>query len=308
MSGERASEERAAEAVLLELERVAGSADTAVTAPDDEVAEVLRRLYLETLGLLGATALPVEPPPELRARLLAGLTGDETQEVEPLAPPVPVPAPPRQAPAPPPPEPLAREIPLRGAAARRPRGRRRLWAATAFLGLAAAALAVWAAYLQSELDATAACLQRAEAHAESAARAHREELAAARGETAESGRRLALVTAPGAAVFSLRPPPGARQPSARATLFVAPDRKRWLLEARNLAPEPPAQDYQLWFVVDGIPLRGEVFEVRPGQTPRLTGEDLPPRTAAVWITLERQGGAPAPSAPMLLAAESSIRL
>lgn len=106
MNDERQSENLAAQVVLDELARAASPEDTAVVPPDDEVAEVLGRLYLEAFGLLAYGAEPAAAPEGTRGALLARLSGEETQEVEPVAGPrAEVPAPPvpeRPAPAPPP--------------------------------------------------------------------------------------------------------------------------------------------------------------------------------------------------------------
>ena len=47
--------------------------------PSDEGMATAARLYVETLGLLPYSLAPAEVPSNLRARLLATLTGDETQ-------------------------------------------------------------------------------------------------------------------------------------------------------------------------------------------------------------------------------------
>jgi hypothetical protein len=306
---ERDHEEAAAEAVLAELARTEGAPPPeAAAGGDDEVAEVLRRLYLEGFGLLAYEAAPVAPPAGAKERLLARVTGDETQEVEPLEAPAPavepVIAPPaRVLPIAPRPEPAEERVVA-------PPPRRRRWptALAALFALAAIGLGLWAAFLQSELAATRSLLAATQGALADSDRVRREEVAAARAESAALEERLTFVTAPALAVYTLRPPSDGRQPVARATLYVAPDRRRWRLEARGLAPEPDHQDYQLWFIVDGIPQSGGVFDAAPSRVAELADTDLPPGTTAVAITLERKGGAPGPTTPILLVADRSVQL
>lgn len=319
MSPQRDHEEAAAGRVLAEL--AGGAEDTAPGVVEDEVSEVLRRLYVEGFGLLAYDAEPVAPRPELRSRLLAGVAGDETQEVEPIvapaaapAPaPAPAPVPELDAPAatPPRPAPVAeRMAAAKGARSAPSPVRRRRWpAALAVLfALAAAGLGFWAAYLQSELDSERARARRSASEVALAETGRRQELAAARAALAELERRFAFVTAPAVTVFALRPPALAGQPAARAALYVAADRRHWQLEARGLRPDPASQDYQIWFVVDGIPRSGGVFDAPAGRSAVLADDDLPAGTTAVWLSLERKGGTPAPTTPILLIAERGVQL
>lgn len=321
MSLERDHEAAAAARVLAEL--TGGAEETAPGLVEDEVAEVLRRLYLEGFGLLGYESEPIAARPELKARLLAAVAGDETQEVEPVLAPAAAPEPPlrrtepaaepAEAPAPPPtvpapvratptPEPAR---PAAAAARRAPgRGPRRWVGVLALLfALATVGLGLFAAYLQSELDSARARLRRAEGERAEAASRSQQELAAVRAELAELERRHGFATAPGVNVLTLRPPVGSGQPGARATFWIAADRRRWQLEASGLAPAPADRDYQVWFVVDGIPRRAGVFAARAGRPAVVADDDLPAGTTSVWITLERKGGAPAPSTSVLLVAE-----
>ena len=86
MSHELEQEDLSALGVLEDLAHGAGQEDTAPVEPPpaDEAAEVLRRLYVEGLGLLAYDLLPAQPQPGTRATVLAHLIGDETQEVSPL--------------------------------------------------------------------------------------------------------------------------------------------------------------------------------------------------------------------------------
>lgn len=299
MSRELDFETTAAEWVLSDF--AGGSEDTAPGVADDEVAEVLKRLYVEGFGMLGYDVEPEQPAAELRARLLAGLAGDETQEVETVV----------SRPAAPPAMDLSATRAPRPAASRPAvPARRSRWpgALAALFALGAAGLGFWGVYLQSELDSTRSRLRRLEADQAQSETQRQQEIAAARAALDELRGRYALVTAPAVVLYSLRPAPPALQPAARATLYVAPDRRRWQLEARGLRPESPTQDYQLWFLVDGVARRGGVFDAVAGQPTLVTGQGFPAGTTAVSITLERKGGASIPSGPDLLLAERPVQL
>lgn len=325
MSAEREPEDLAAFGVLEQLVHAPGGERGDDTAPvdalgDDEAFDVLRRLYLESAGLLAYELDPVPPASRIRGSLLASLAGDETQEVTPLlvaasAAPVGLAPAPRQAPEATEPAPAPVRLPTRSAStpgldprAARPRPRRWPVALAALFALAAIALGLWVAQLDSEVAYRDAQIRRLEAELTRTAGAEKE-LAAARQELARLEDRLTFVTAPSTTVFALRPPAeGARQPLARGHLFLAANRRDWRLEVRGLAPEPEAQDYQLWFIVDGLPLSGGVFDARLGRVAELTDDDMPARATAIAITLERKGGVRSPTSPILLIADSSVRL
>lgn len=358
MSDEREPEDLAVFGVLEELVH-AGTAergdDTAPVSPlagDEEAFETLRRLYLESAGLLAYELAPVEPSAGFRERLLMQVAGDETQEVPTLAPltrPAPpspgsAPAPPLPAPPPVAPPPAARpettaqrrdpvppapaaavaevtqpafipaaatpekRAPYRESGARR--SRRSVWpmVLAALFALAAIGLGLWVAQLDSEVAYRDTQVRRLEGELAKAAAAE-SELAAAKERIARLEARLTFVTAPSTTVFALQPPVGdARQPLARGHLFVAANRRDWRLEVRGLAPDAEAQDYQLWFIVDGLPMSGGVFDARRGEVAELVDTGMPAGASAVAITLERKGGVPAPTTPILLIAEGSVRI
>ena len=336
MSDEIDQEDLSALGVLEDLAHGGGQEDTAPVDPPtaDEAVEVLRRLYLESLGLLAYELPPARPQPGTRATLLAHLIGDETQEISPLSigadhaavAPVPL-APPaglpgraaKDAAAPPAAEPIREteperspSAPLTGAvqqresAARKP-ARRSRWPAilATVFALAAVGLGGWVAKLQSEIayrDTQIRGLGTRLAEADRLAG----ELGVAKADLAALERRFAFVTAPATTVYALRPPAtGSSQPTARGHLFVAPDRRHWQLEVRGLAPEPEPQDYQLWFIVDGLPLSGGVFDAKAGMTALLADSSLPAGTTAIAVTLERKGGTASPTSQILLTADSS---
>jgi hypothetical protein len=111
---------------------------------------------------------------------------------------------------------------------------------------------------------------------------------------------FALVTAPAVTVSPLHP---VGEPSrARGMLFVAPDHQHWYMAVHDLPPAAPGRDYQLWWVADGGTFSGGTFDTRPGETMELSSETMPANTRDVLITLEAEGGAPAPTGPQVLRA------
>jgi hypothetical protein len=327
VSGVSDSESLAVEQVLDELARAASPDDTAAAPPEDEVAEVLERLYLEVLGLVGASVEPLEPPAGARAALLARLGGDETQEVEPVAAPVseptsePVrdgaPAAAAEPTAPPAPEPAAAppvtqrraaSAPERSRGAARPARRRGLGLLAALLALLALGAGAAAAYFYSELESAAARLRRLERERGEAVDRGKAEAAALAESLAELERHHEFVTAPAVTVFALRPPGGAPQPLARGALWLAPDRQRWLLDLRGLAPAPPGRDYQLWFLLEGASRPAGVVPVAAGGGAILESSGFPATATGVALTLERAGGAALASGPPILLGTSPVRL
>ncbi len=312
-------EETATLAVLAELGRAPGAENTRVISAEDEVEEVLRRLNLEALGLL-AWGLEAEAPnPEIRQKLLSRL-GDDTQEVAPVREPVgssetanaaAAPAESDQRAAAPadaevrPAAPIV-AFPQGGAAARRRSPWPKLLAAV--FALAAAGLGFWAAWLSSELGSSRARIARIEGELARIEREHVVERTALASSLAAAESRFQLATAPGATLFALRPAAGSRQPLAKGALMVAADHQHWQLEIHGLEPEPADRDYQLWFMVDGLPLSGGVFEGRHDGAATLADARMPAGTTAVAVTLERRGGVPAPTTPILLAGDRPVTL
>jgi hypothetical protein len=336
-------EETAALAVLAELGRQPGSEDTRVTSAEDEVEDVLRRLDLEAIGLLAYGLEPVAPRPAVREELLARLSGDTTQEVAPVAPAADVAPAPAQAqdaaaeqgaskpkasapgagrPAAIWPE-LAAEkntdsprptapAPVVGiaerAAARRPRGAAARWLAAVF-ALAAVGAGGWGIWLSSELSSDRARLARLERDLAQTREQGDVRSGALAARLAELEQRAEFVSGPAALVFALRPPASSPQPLARAKLWVAGDHQHWQLDAAGLAACPDGREYQVWFLVDGVPINGGTFKVEKGQRMSSLGSArMPAGTNGVSITLERAGGVPVPNGPVLLLADQAVEL
>lgn len=183
------------------------------------------------------------------------------------------------------------------------RSRGRLWLVPA---LAAGLVAALAGLLlvRSERDAA-----RREAQAqEAAAREARDTAQNAAAEAAALRERLAgevafreLVSQPETRVVSLAGLPAA--PAARARMVWHAGRGEGVLVASGLAPVPPGKTYELWIIARAAPVPAGVFQVdAQGRAVfRLApGLDLAGvRTFAV--TVEPEGGTPAPTGPMVLA-------
>lgn len=308
MSPEIDPEETATLAVLAELGRIPGSDDTRVISGEDEVVDVLRRLDLEAIGLL-AYGLDVSPAPaHLRTQLLERLAADETQDVgqaaraaitagrEPEAPPV------------------AEVRTLPGAGGPVAWGgsgavRRRSWAPAlaAVFALLAIGAGLGAFWLASELSSAQARLARLESEVtriEAASAAERE---ATQARLAAYERQRDFVTSRAALVFDLRPTAGGSQPTARGRLWVAADHQHWQLDVAGLAPAPAGREYQLWFLVDGVPTSGGTFAVEAGRGV-LASAQMPAGTTGAVVTLERTGGVATPTTPRLLLAERAVDL
>lgn len=287
----------AALAVLDGLGRVGGPDETSVPEAEDDVERLLRRLYLETTGLLPYALEPEPVEASLRGRILTSIVGDLTQEVPVL--PVDEPAVllpvetglPARVEAP----------PFRVARAASPSRWPRRLALAAGIALVAG-LGLWIAFLRSEVRAGEARLAWAEREWKASAEA-------SRGALAELTERFARVTAPAVTIFPLHCPTG-RGPAANARVYVyvPPDRREWELAAHGLTPEPPGRDYQVWFLVGDRPMNGGCFNVRDGRVVLSMPERAPAGATGVAVTIEPKGGSPRPTGEMVLVAHEPIRL
>ena len=89
-------------------------------------------------------------------------------------------------------------------------------------------------------------------------------------------------------------------PDARARVFLAAGGRRAVLVADALPELPAGRVYQLWAIAGGTPVPAGTFEPRPGGQGTLLVED-PPAGTDVWaVTVEPEGGVPAPTGEMVL--------
>ena len=276
-----AADEAAADAARVELE-------------NDEAAEALSGLYIETLGMMPYALEPAVLPAALKGHILAAVAGDETQDVGPA---------------------VARPAPA-AAAARRPAAatvtgempvhRRRRWPLRLAASLAVVALGA-AAWLFMALQEREAALARLRAEAR-ALTARATELEAASAEARAAAANFALVTSPTVELCALRPSPGGPQPAARGMLFVAADHQHWYLALHGLQPSAAGRRYQLWFLADSGPVSAGLFDARPGAPVELSSETMPAGTRAVSVTLELATGSRAPTGPQVLYGEGLTRM
>lgn len=229
----------------------------------------------ETVASLAYDAEPVEPPPELRDRVLGSVAAAERVSDGGSA---------------------AGEPPERAADVGEGAGGAgggfpwRLAAAAALV--AAVGLGVWSADLRDELQVA---LARADSLREVALRADSVERA-----LAELRRDLATVASPSASVQTLAGTD--LQPDARARVFVDPKTGRALLFAYELPILSKDEVYQLWAIRGDQPESLGTFtaadegpaRVELPSLERVTGAD------ALAVTIEPAPGQPAPTGPMVL--------
>lgn len=329
MNGELSQEDQTILAAFGSLEN--GEDRVPGTPGGSEAAETLARLYTEVMGLVPYELAPAAPSPDLKVRLMARVTGseaaaaadpepaaapllapvpedgDETQEVEPrpgprpdLQRPVPVarPAQPPQA------SQEVRVPPGRVAMVSQGPGRWPLGLAAALVVLLGG-LAGWLGLRYFEQQQTIAQLEGDLAEA----RQQAQQSAEARASFERMRENFAMMTTPAVTVSPLRPVPGAipgaapAPENARGVLYVAPDHQHWYLAVHGLPPAAEGRTYQLWWVADGRMVSGGTFDPQPsGEKVELSSKTMPANTRDVVVTLEPEGGAPAPTGPEVLRA------
>jgi anti-sigma-K factor RskA len=126
------------------------------------------------------------------------------------------------------------------------------------------------------------------------------EMQALRAEVAAERRLRALLEDPATRFVALRglePSPG-----AEARVVWHPERGG-LLVATDLPPPPRGKAYELWAIAGGTPRPAGVFSVDARGVGRMTLAPLAgaPPVEVFAVTLEPEGGVPAPTGPMFLA-------
>ena len=91
-------------------------------------------------------------------------------------------------------------------------------------------------------------------------------------------------------------------PRSTGRTFVSPRDGKALFYAYGLPAAPAGKQYQLWFIADGKPVSGGVFDVDAAGNAALLVEHVAPvETIQAWaVTVEPAGGLPAPSGAMVL--------
>jgi anti-sigma-K factor RskA len=247
----------------------------------------------ELRGMFSSLALsvePVEPPAELRDRILEvaktspqDLASRPGKEAKPQLAPEPTPAERVEDRSN---EPLARVVPFVVKKDRSSSGIKFL-AIAASVGFVAALAGLYVVWNQARQNET--------------------QLAAVNTRLQETERQLAkeheisvAFAAPNARVAQLDGTEAA--PKATAKFAVNRNDGKAMLVAYNLPVSPPDKEYQLWYIADGKPLPGGVFKTDAKGNGELR-EVVPVegRTAVVFaITLEPIGGGQAPTSAMYL--------
>jgi hypothetical protein len=264
-----------------------------VDADDRETREALLahlagceacREALQDFGLatdaVGQGVPQVRPRPELRTRTLAAILGvDHPQRATPDAFPSP--------------QPRSRELP--SAVAVPARAAWAPWLATAAALLAAVSIAgLWQTRGQlAEMRTTLAVWQARVDDAERTAQTAQATLVTYR-------RQLDVMSADDLLFVSLAGLPPAA--AAQAKAFVSPSENTIIFSARDLPALPAAQVYQLWAIANGQPISAGTFVPDARGRFQLVADvpALNARPAALAVTVEPEGGVPAPTGPKYL--------
>jgi hypothetical protein len=253
-----------------------------------ESESVLRRQYLEVLGLLPQALAEVPPRTEVKARILDAVrVGEiEARQVEseqvmdgprPLVPQV------------------ARSttgwptwtLPLAASIALA------MMAVTGWLVIQVQSQRIQIAALSSDLEAARSVVGG---------------MATSQGMLAEVRSRLALVTAPGAEFCTLSPPPGSSAKGARGVVVMNPVQDEWFLRIEGLGRCPQGRKYTVWFATEGGDVPGPIFAVESDEPVELTVSGRPEKIKAIMITLESEPVPQAPSTAPLLFGDQRMQL
>ncbi len=242
------------------------------------------REALQEFGLaadaVGQSVPQVRPRPELRTRTLAAILGaDHPQGATPARFP--------------PPQMRSREVPA--AIAVPARAGWAPWLAAAAALLAAVSIGgLWQTRGQlAEMRTTLALWQARVAEAERSAQTAQTTLVAYR-------RQLDVMSADDLLFVSLAGVPPAA--GAQAKAFVSASENTIIFSARDLPALPAAQVYQLWAIANGQPISAGTFVPDARGRFQLVADvpTLNSRPAALAVTVEPQGGVPAPTGPKYL--------
>lgn len=222
-----------------------------------------------------AQAVPqIRPRPELRGRTLSAIIGSSTGQARSVATP-----------------PVATRMPA--AVPRRAGWAPWLAAAAALVAAVSIAGMMQTRGELAEMRTTLALWQARVAEAERSAQASQASLVNYR-------RQLDVMTADDLLLVSLDGLPPADDAQAKA--FVSRSRGTIIFTARDLPPLPPARVYQLWAVAGGQAISAGTFVPDSNGRSQLVAEvpSLTERPAALAVTVEPEGGVPAPTGPKYL--------
>jgi len=94
------------------------------------------------------------------------------------------------------------------------------------------------------------------------------------------------------------------QPNARGKVIFSPRARRAVFVAASLEAVPTDQQYELWFLAGGKPIPAGTFDAARGRATVFESGLLPETISSVdkfAVTIERRGGVPQPTGPMVLA-------
>ena len=229
------------------------------------------RAFGDVVNVLPFALPQIDPPPDLRRRVLAAAGADVARSVVPLAPVRP--------------------------------GRPFVWAAwlsAAAMLLVAIGLGAYSVRLRYRVSGLEVVLREAVARLDRSER----QLAAATRDAERAQLRLAVLTAPDMREVQLAGQPPAPRAAGRAFLSAS---NGLLFAASQLPPLPAGRTYQVWFLTPGAPISAGL--VKPDQTGRVTAAfDVPPGAASpkgLAVSIEPDGGVPAPTGAIYLAGVSN---
>jgi anti-sigma-K factor RskA len=254
--------------------------------------------WQDTAASLAYSAGQVEPPAELRSRILSSIRSEDgtkssssaaAQDERRLE------------------SSAVKSTPTTSKVVPFERPQRRTWSAFAKVGALAASLAfialafslvmLWNRYnaMQQEMVRVTNQLGRAQ-----------EELARGRDALAREREARELISAPEARIMTLAGTEMATR--ARAKFVYDRNTGRAMLMADDLPPAPEGKAYQLWFIAEGKPpMPGHVFNTNTeGHAEMRDQMPAEARGATTFaVTLEPSAGVPAPTGPMYLKGAAS---
>ncbi|MGH9465196.1 MAG: anti-sigma factor domain-containing protein, partial [Thermoanaerobaculia bacterium] len=91
-------------------------------------------------------------------------------------------------------------------------------------------------------------------------------------------------------------------PEASGHAYHDPGTRQAVFYASELPPLAADQDYQLWFIADGVPVSAGVFDPdEAGRGTLLVADVAAPESIQAWaVTVEPAGGVPQPTGEMVL--------
>ena len=255
-----------------------------------EVRDELSRIEATYEAL--ANQLPVAPRPGLRDEILATITESPSETIDTATAQPNVAQPSAVQPSAAQPS-AAQPKAVQSAETRVPQGQQRrllpwqLGIAASLLVAILSAVAAW--YFRGEWKEAEQQLQLALAENQEIASQY--ETASQRSQRLESD--LSVISSPDYQAIALAGTDVS--PESTARVFWNPGAEQLYLSPGNL-PEPPTdKQYQLWAIVDGVPVSAGVFDVAPDAASLQALSSQIAQASAFAITLEPRGGSPSPT-------------